>query len=303
MAFDTNLYFGIPGALGILPQPRGGVKTPRVRPRQEFTLGNGEVRARSSLQGSRLFELSYESIDFATHSTLLAFDQGHMGPGPFAFLDPGERNQLTVNQSASTSQTNDTLNFSIAGSGCVLSSSTAQLLDVPRSLAWTFNFASPGSGAALLTLDSPYPGWPGVPVVAGRSMCFSCQIRGGSADAIANYQPQLRWFDVNGITLSTITGSTVITSSGAWTGMTVAGVAPVGSAYVSPRVQYVTGASAGTIAYLTRFQLEEGAALSTWRPGTGVFPVTVVGYVDNWPWMYSTEVRSQATFSLRQDGR
>lgn len=303
MAFDTNIYFGIPGALGILPQPRGGVKAPRIRPRQQFPLGNGEYRARSSLQGSRQFELSYDSIDFATHSTFLAFDQGHYGTGPFAFLDPGERNMLTVNQSSSTSQTNATDNFTIAGSGCVITSSATLILDVPKSLAWTFNNTSPASGAASLTLDSPYAGWPGIPVVASRAMIFSCQVRGGGTDAIATFRLDLRWYDANQVLLSTSSGTPVASASGAWAGMTVTATAPATAAYVLPRVQYIVGASFGSIIYFTRFQLEEGGTVGTWRPGTGVFPVTVVGYEDHWPWLYSTEIRSQPTFTLRQDGR
>ena len=63
--------------------------------------------------------------------------------------------------------------------------------------------------------------------------------------------------------------------------MLVTATAPSTAAYVLPRVQYIVGASFGSIISFTRFQLEEGTAVGTWRPGTGVFPVTVVGYVDN----------------------
>lgn len=305
MAFDQNIYFGAPGALTILPHPRGGVKTTRSRPRQEFSLGNGEMRARSILQGSRLFELTYDNIDYATHANLLAYDQGHMGPGPFVLLDPGQRNMLTVNQSSATSQTNDATNFTVAGSGAALASTTAQVLgfpDAPRSLQWTFNFTPAASGAYVLSLDPPYAGWPGVPVVSGRSLCFSCQVRGGGTDAISTIRPELRWFDVSQSFLSSTTGAPVTTASGSWAAMSVAGAPPANSVYVQPRVQYVSGAAAGGIVYLARFQLEEGATVGTWRPGTGVSPVTVVGYNDDWPWLYPTEVRERSTFQLRQEG-
>lgn len=306
MAFDTNVYFGTPGALTTLPHPRGGIDTTRARSRQVFPLGNGEARTRSSVNGSRTFELSYEAIDFDTHSKLLAFDQGHYGPGPFAFLDPGERNMLMVNQSASTAAFNDATNFSVAGSGCTIASSTTLVLpapDTPRSLSWSFNFSSPSSGAALVTLDSPYPGWPGIPVVASRSLCFSCQIRGGGADAIATFRLDLLWYDASEVFISTSSGTPVASASGAWAGMTCVAAAPANAAFVLPRIQYITGASAGSIIYFARFQLEEGTTVGTWRPGTGVFPVSVVGYADKWPWLYSTEVRKDATFTLRQEGR
>lgn len=302
MVFDTNVYFGIPGSLLTLPHPRGGADTTRVRPRQQFPLGNGEFRARSSLHGSRLYELAWERINFDLHSQLLAFDQGHMGPGPFAFLDPGQRNQLTVNQSGATSLTNDTSNFTIAGSGSSISSSNTLTTGTPRSLAWTFNFSSPASGASVLTLDSPYAGWPGIPVV-NRSMCFSFQVRGGGSDAIVSFIPQLVWYDVNGAVLSTSSGSLVTSSSGAWTQGFVTASAPASRAYVLCKVQYNSGASAGSIIYFSQFQLEEGTAPGTWYPGTGVYPVTVVGYSDKWPWLYSTEVRESPGLLLRQDGR
>lgn len=299
---DTNIYFGAPGALVTLPHPRGGVKTSRVRPRQQFPLGNGEIRTRSGLHGSRMFELNYESITFDLHSTLLAYDQGHMGPGPFAFLDPGQRNMLTVNQAAATSLSNDTSNFTIAGSGQSIASSTTLVLGTPRSLAWTFNASSPASAASVLTLDSPYAGWPGIPVTS-RALCFSCQLRGGGSDAIANFRGALDWYDVSGTLLSTSTGSAVTTSSGAWTQAFVTATAPGSAAFVRCKVQYVTGETFGGIVYLAQFQLEEGSTPGTWRPGTGVRPVTVVGYNDDWPWLYANEVRSGPTLQLREDGR
>lgn len=303
MAFDQNVYFGIPGSLVTLPHPRGDVGTTRVRARQAFPLGNGEMRTRGSVHGSRTFELSYESIDYATHATLLAFDQGHYGPGPFALLDPGQRNQLTVNQSSATSLTNDATNFSIAGSAQTIGSSSTLATGTPRSLSWTFNASSPASGASVLTLDPPYAGWPGIPVVPARSMCFSCQIRGGGSDAIATLRAALDWYDISSALLSTSTGTPVATASGAWAQLSVAAVPPANSVFVRPKVQYVTGASFGTILYLTQFQLEEATTPGTWRPGTGVRPVMVAGYADTWPWLYPTEVRRGATLLLREDGR
>lgn len=300
---DSNIYFGNPGSLVTLPQPRGGVKTTRVRGAQVSQLGNGEVRTRRILQGSRQFTLSYETLTFDTHSTLLAFDQGHYGPGPYAFLDPGERNMLTVNQSGATSLTNGTENFTIAGSGCSIASSTTLTTGTPRSLAWTFNFTSPASASAVLTLDTPYQGWPGIPVVSSRSLCFACQLRGGGTDAVVSFALELQWYDITQALLSTSTGSTATTSSGAWTTASVAATPPANSVYVLPRVHYVSGASAGSIIYLTQFMLAENTTTETWRPGTGVYPVGILSYVDDWPWQYSTEVRSGPVLVLQQDGR
>jgi hypothetical protein len=302
MTFDQNVYFGQPGSMFTLPHPRGGVRSTRVRPAQEFPLGNGEYRARKSLQGSRVYAMDWERLDFSTFSTIQAYDQGHMGPGPFAFLDPGQRNMLMVNQSSSTSLTNDTTNFTIAGSGQTIVSSTTLTTGVPRSLAWTFNFSSPASAASILTLDSPYPGWPGVPVV-NRALAFSFLARGGGTDGVLDLIPELQWYDTAGALLSTSTGSTLTTSTGAWGTGLVTASPPANFAYVLPRVHYSAGASAGSIVYLSSFQLEEGSTRGTWCPGTGVSPVVVIGHEEAWPWLYPTEVRDRPTLTLRQDGR
>lgn len=302
MTTDTTIYFGTPGSLITLPHPRGGVSGMRGRPTHEFALGNGEYRVDRAVAGSRQFTLAWQRLDYNTFETLLAYDQGHMGPGPFALLDPGQRNQLLVNQASSTSLTNDVDNFSIGGSGQVISSSTALTTGVPRSLAWTFNYSSPASGASILTLTSPYGGWPGVPVVAGRNMAFSFLARGGGADAIASYLPELLWYDITATLLSTSTGSVVTTASGAWGAGLVTAAAPANAAFALPRVHYQSGASAGSIGYFSSFQLEEGTARGTWRPGTGVLPVQVVSLEDSWPWLYADEVRDGPALILREDG-
>lgn len=297
---DNVLYFGVPGALVTLPQPRGDVETTRSRLTQEFPLGDGSYRARRSLQGSRQFQLAWERIDYATHATLLGYDQGHMGPGPFALLDPGQRNWLTVNQSSSSSLTNDTSNFTIAGSGSSIASSTLLTQGVPRSVAWSFNYSSPASGSSVLSLDPAYAGWAGVPLV-NRSICFSFYLRGGGTDAVVSFTPQIVWYDTGLAVLSTTSGSLVTSSSGAWQRASVAGTPPANYAYAGFRVQYNSGASAGSIVYFSQFQAEEGTSPGTWYPGTGVFPVTVVSYNDRWPWMYPTEVRLRPTLTLREE--
>lgn len=300
---DSNLYFGQPGSLVTLPHPRGGVATTRVRPTFEFPLGNGEQRVDKAVAGSRRFVLSWERLTFSAFESIHAYDQGHMGPGPFVLLDPGQQhNMLTVNQSSSTSLINDTDNFSIAGSGCSIASSATLATGVPRSLAWSFNFTNPASGAAILTLDSPYAGWPGVPVVVGRNLAFSFLARGGGADAIVSYLPELLWYDSAAALLSTTTGSVVTTSSGAWTEGLVTAAAPASAAFVLPRVHYQSGATAGSIGYFSSFALEDGTTRGTWRPGTGTLPVQVVSFEEGWPWLYPDEVRERPTLVLREDG-
>lgn len=110
---DTNIYFGTPGALLTIPQPRGGILASRQRLAAPFQLASGGQQYWRSLSGKRTFQLGYESLDSATFAQMLAFDQGHNGFGPFALLDPGQRNLLGPNQSAATSVTNDTTGFTV----------------------------------------------------------------------------------------------------------------------------------------------------------------------------------------------
>jgi hypothetical protein len=297
---DTAIYFGTPGSLITLHHPRGGVQATRVRPTQEFQLGNGEYRTRRAASGSRMFTLNWKHLNYDDFETLLAYDQGHNGPGPFAILDPGERNQLTANQASATSADNGVSNFTVAGTGQTIASSTTLVDRGPRALAWTFQFASPASGS--ITLDSPYLGWYGIPVVI-RAYVFSFVARGGGTDGIVTIGAQILWYSSTGSLLLTTSGSTAATSTGAWAAYTATATAPAGAAYALCRVTYTSGASAGSILYLDKFQFEEGSTAGTWRPGTGVFPVTIVSLEDQWPWKYADEIRESPTLVLREDGR
>jgi hypothetical protein len=305
VAIDQTVYFGTPGTMISLPHPKGGVKTTRVRPTQQFALGNGEYRTRRLLHGSRLYTLSWDKLLYSTFATSLhAYDQGHMGPGPFAFLDPGQRNMLTVNQSAATALTNAVDNFTIAGSGQTIGSSLTVTLTTPRSLNWNFNATAPASGASTLTLDSPYAGWPGIPAVAARPLTFSFQAIGGGTDNIVTFQGELLWYSAAGSLLSTSTGTPMTTSGAAWTQGSVSATAPASTAYVQCRVHYVSGASFGSIVYFSAFMLNEGTTPdAAWTPGTGVLPVSVVSLAEAWPWLYAAEVRDSPDLVLRQDGR
>lgn len=160
---DTPIYLGRPGALRELPYPRGGADITRLRTRAVFALGSGGVRMSQLPGGKRRYTYGWQSLDLATYAVLEAFDQGHEGVGPFVLLDPSQVNMLTDNQSAATSVRNDTDNFTVAGSGCTITSDATVYNRGPASLRWDFTVGSPSG--ALLTLDSPSPEWPGIPIV------------------------------------------------------------------------------------------------------------------------------------------
>jgi hypothetical protein len=281
---DNNLYLGIPGALSTIVWPKGGLSGPRGRLVSEFTLGSGGRQIWKTVNGKRTYVINYGALDLASFSMLEAFDQGHMGPGPFALLDPGRRNQLTANQSAATSLTNGTDNFTVAGTGGTIASSSALVLRGPRSLLWTLNIAAPASGT--VSLDSPTTDWPGIPV-ASRPYAFGCWVR-TQVDASVTLQARLTWYDTSGATLSTSTGNATVCGTAGWTQVWVTASPPASGAYVNGSLA-VSGAtvSVGAKLYLDQFQLNEGTTVDTaWSPGTGVFPVQVMSLSDAQQWMF-----------------
>lgn len=266
MTEDTRLYFGRPGRLATIRSPKGTVAATRQRRVSTFELGVGGTAVDQMVGGARTYVISYESLTRTDWNTLEAFAQGHEGPGPFALLDPGQRNMLPANMSAATSVTNDTDNFSIAGSGCTIASDSTYDDAGPRTLAWTMTNASAGvSGTAALT-----PDWPssvfryGVPAVVGRSLCFSCYVRGGGADPTVRLTPQLIYRDATGAVLSTTSGTPVTTSSSAFTQMLVTAAAPASAAYADWKI-------AAPIGQATIYDDFESGSVADWTGGNATF--------------------------------
>lgn len=301
MADDTRIWFGRPGQLFSIPHPKGEFSAQRNRMYDIFEPGAGGARVDQMVGGARTYEIPWAGLDRATFARLQAFAEGHEGVGPFALLDPGQRNMLPVNMSGATSQTNDVTNFAVAGSGCVIGSSSLYTDAGPRSLRWTFNYAAPGTGAALT------PVWPssvfrfGVPVVSGRALCFSAYVRGGGTDQIVTYTPQLIWRDVTGALLSTTSGTPVASDNVDFIRMFATGTPPANTVYVDWKIQYTSGASAGSIGFWRRFLLNEGSTPdTTWTPGTGVWPVKVVGLDESWLGRFP-DYRTTLGFQAQED--
>jgi len=108
---DTRMYLGRPGLLAAIGSPRGSVEAPRQRRTSVFELGAGGFAIDQMIGGARTYTINYEQITRQNWATLQAYADGHEGPGPFAFLDPGQRNMLPANVSGATSVTNDSTNF------------------------------------------------------------------------------------------------------------------------------------------------------------------------------------------------
>lgn len=306
MAFDTRIYLGRPGALAAIRSPRGAVEATRQRRTSTFDLGLGGAAVDQMVGGARIYVINYDQLFREDWTTLQGFLDGHEGPGPFAFLDPGQRNMLPANMSAATSVTNGTDNFTVAGSGCTIASSNVFTDAGPRSLAWTFSNASPGASAAVyLTADWPSSWFTyGVPVVLGRPLCFSAWVRGGGTDAIVTYASSIIWRDASGVAVgaaATAGSGNVTSAAGAFAQIYATGTPPSNAFYADWKINYISGVSAGSIGYFRRFMLNEGTTPDiAFAHGTGVWPVRVVGGPETWPFI-SPELRAGPVFTLAED--
>lgn len=302
MTAEPDLYFGRPGSLELIPHPRGGVTSTRIRQRSRFDTAAGGARVSQIVGGKRQIALSWERLYYADFATLLAYDQGHQGPGPFALIDPAATNMLTVNQSAATAETGDTSNFTISGSGNSLATTTTVTDRGPNALVSNLTLGASG----VLSLSTPSTQWTGCPVVPILTYRFWLTAKGGGSDAIMSVTPRLIWYDALGAFISTSLGTPVTTSSGVWTVGYVDAAAPSTAAFVLCSATF-TGASTGSILYFGRFQLQlqpSGAAApvaADWRPGTAVVPVAVLSLVEAWPWQ-ATGYRERPVLTLQEVG-
>lgn len=290
----STIYFGQPGSLITLHHARGGHDTTRQRPIGQFRPGDGGYATERRVHGGRKYTLAYESLSREDFHTMLAYDQGHNGVGPWALLDPAQVNMLTVNQSSATSLLNETDNFSVAGSGWAITSSSALFRRGPRSLRMAATYANQ---TGTVSLDSPYRGWHGIPV-ADRDHTFGLYAR-TAVDSAVSVAARIVCLDVNGATLSTTTGSVVTAGTGAWSQVFVTANADATAAYCNLSV-IASGASAGALVYLDELQFEAASAPTDWTPGTGVLPVVIEQLDEAWRWQWP-DYRERPVFVLAED--
>lgn len=293
---DTAVYFGKPGSQIEIPHPRGGVQAPRTRPTTTFTTGTGGMRANRSITGKRQYTLAWQRLFYESFAEIEAFHHGHNGPGPFVLHDPGQRNWLTVNQSAATSHLCATDEWSLAASGSNLSSSATAYYRGPRSLMWDFVGGLAASGQ--LTADPPSPIWPGIPVMEGLALCFALRAK-KTGSAGATLTARLAWLDEDGVSVSNTDGTPLALTTD-WQQFYTTATPPAGAFYVLCQV-LATSADSGAVMHLDVPQLERGSVAQDWRPGTGVYPVTVVSLLERWPWQ-AEEYRENVTLVLQEVG-
>jgi hypothetical protein len=271
---DSIVYFGRAGQIRKLVDPTGGLLATREIGTTIFPTGSGGARVQRALNGTRQYSLNYGVLGRANFDWLDTFQQGHMGTGPFVFLDPGRRNSLTVNQSAATSATNGTEDFTVSGAGGTLASDATLSVALPRTLKWSFATSTPAT--ALLLLNKPSSVWPGIPILAQRTYTFWFMVQGGPI----NLQAQVVWYDLAGAVLATSSSATVTTSTTVPAKVAVTVPSPPATAVwatvqVAPTVATIT---AGESLFLWNFMLNEGTGPdAVWAPGTGVYPVQLIG--------------------------
>jgi len=297
---DINMYLGAPGRLEQIVVPRGGMDRTRVRQVDVYALGNGGVRVGKLLGGARRYTISFERLTYDTFKVLEAYEQGHRGPGPFVLLDPSARNILTVNQSATTSERNNTNNFTLSGSGGALASNSTIYRRGPRTLSYTASNTNPSASAIFL--DAPCSEWSGFPVQVGRAMVLSAYIKGGGTNPSITLSASMRWLSETGSTLSTNTGSTLLATSGSWQQITTIATPPASAAFVVPIYTIASGATANSIVYFDEMMLHEGTTVdSTWSPGGGILPVVPLSLAESWPFQ-AGGYRDRPTFILQEVG-
>lgn len=269
---DPATYFGLPGQLFKLYDPTGGVVATRDVGTSIFITGSNGARVDKAYGGNRTMVLNYGALGRENFESLNAFQQGHKGPGPFVLLDPGRRNMLTVNQSSATSASNDTREFTVSGVGGSLSSDNSLITPFPKTLKWSFSTTTPA--AAKLSLDKPSkaPGWYGMPVMQ-RPYVFWCMVIGGPIDLTLT----ITWYNLAGASVGTST-TTITTSATNWKQPFATGTPPVGGVWalctVDPVVATIT---AGETVNFSSFMMHEGTSPENWAPGTGIYPVQVMG--------------------------
>lgn len=283
-----DIYFGRPGALETFPWPLGGMQRPYERQVADFLTGSGAHRVNKIVGGSRLFTLNWDNLRYDTYARLEAYVAGHMGTGPFVLLDPSAINLLTVNQSSATSERNSATGFTTSATnhgtpGSNSSSTHIHRAGAPRSLRWEFTVAAATN--PLLEVTTVYSGWHGVPVRVGDSYVFSAWVKpDGTVDGSIQVEAKIQWRNAAGATVGSEASGGVQTVTG-WTRLVATAAAPVGAVYASCRLVAVGSTiTTGASLYVDELQLEVGSAVTDWRPGTGVYPVSILAMGDAAPW-------------------
>jgi len=296
-----DIYFGKPGAMTLLPWPRGGVDRPFEKNVVDFITSSAHHIVTSSPSGARQITLNWNALHQDNYGLLAQYWYGAMGLGPWAFADPSVSNMLLPNQGSTTSHLYDTTGFKTSGGAAAdgtLLSGTAliQRTGAPRSLQWSFPVTA--STTPILLLNAPYRNWYGYPVVQNLPYMWSCYLApDGVVDTSITASLRLRWLDASGAFISEASSTTTAVTT--WTQLSATGTPPSNAVYGQPAV-LLTGSTitTGGSLFLDSMQFEQDSVVNPWAPGSGMRAVEILSLTDTV--VFDAKWRAPITMVLRE---
>jgi hypothetical protein len=298
-----SIYFGRPGALVILPWPRGDLSKPYERLTSDFVTGTGQHAIQSATLGSRLYTVNWNALHQDTFTLIEQYTTGNMGLGPWVLIDPSAPNLLLPNQAASTNNSYDVLGIATstgaASMGNPLSNTDATQIHrtgATRSIRW--QFVSAASGSPTLVFGPPYRNWFGIPVVPGLSYAWSTWMKpDGVVDSAITMSARIQWLDAAGGQLSESTSGDFTPAT--WLRFSAIAAAPAGAAYARPVIVSTSATiTTGASIYVDEPLFEQDTVANSWAPGTGVRAVEIVSMTETAP--FAARFRSSLALNLRE---
>lgn len=270
-------WLGPAGNLQLLPTPLVGADAPLVRKGATYDLPSGGTVV-DTFGYRRQYRLTWRMLTTTTGvlDVLEGLYSGRWGRGVLLMLDPLRTNLLPADVALSTSPTNITTGF--AASVGTLASFTGPSTVGSRCLKWTA-----GTLAAAASVAAPDPiETLGVPVVSGLSYAASVSARLDTGSPAATARAELRWYDADGVLLSTTQGSTSSLSTSAWTALSASGTPPSDAVLVGMALQTPTTGVA-PVFLADQWQLQLGSTATAWQVGTGCPRVVIDQLTDAYP--------------------
>jgi hypothetical protein len=290
-----TIYLGPVGNLIALPSIGRGISAPLSVPSAVHQIAGrgGRVVDRFPGAASRVYALTVQGGS-AEANTLEALYLGAYGPGPYVLNEPWRKNLLSANQSSGTDVLADTTGF-VAITG-TLTSSTAQSVLGPRSLAWAVTAANQRimqGDLANTTNATPLRDTPVLPSIA-----YTGQAWGRLSASTGTTRLDIYWFTSAGVFISASTGTAVAMSNSAFGSFTVTATSPANAALARLSVINTVMGAAQTI-YLDKWQFESGSTATAWFLGTGI---PRVSFTDDLGEVYPVWPYTDLTFTLTEVG-
>ncbi|MCA1570794.1 MAG: hypothetical protein LC798_10855 [Chloroflexi bacterium] len=283
----SDYRLGPVGNLIRLPLPQRGIDGTRVMVGGTHDLLSGG-RTFDQAGKRRDYSLEFRYLDPADYAILEALYEGVYGPGPYALIDPSRINLLTANQSTATETLGDTTGLT-PSAGAVVASSTVMPRTGTRSLLWTHpgGAASGVSNVAAAFGAVGVTGTPAtdVPVFGSTAYTGHLWARIAGAGAALTLYAYIRYYTAAGVFVADHFGNVPSVTNAAWVQLYAGQVAAPATAAIARLSFGNSGAipSGHPGVYVADLQFEQGALISTWRPGTGVPRVHFAALTDSTP--------------------